>query len=463
MGKAIRKKIGGSRCPYWFARADETGCGTDPRSQRFADPGSPAFRGGKRFQDKSGGKPEIDRFGWIWSYHWAKNVIEPTFDLNKTVALWSDTVAVSQDTFVQFIDKKDVLLIPWSYGGDGSGRTRRWQAYGMMDRIIGMPTLGTGGSGVMHPSNLGNGFGFTRNLSKNGAAGVWQSLWADYVPGSLVVPWIATAHLGWSFGRNPQTKQEFIKVFLPLASERIFGDPEVLALACQLLECRARLPDLSDKQGQAQFTHAIARRFADQAGRKGFVYGDDLFRKGFADLLKQREQLAAAAQELKTKRTWQETLKDLYCCEAERRLVEVGHWLVFARALVDFDRLLRAYEAGEKRSLLEPPAQAAGDEEGLEEDELDEAMHEADATEEALKGIRKAMVAHVKRHGQIEKWSSEHRFPKPREAGPPIMFYEALVKELGSAIDAYRAQKFIPENTFSRCIKLGHSLSEQRR
>ena len=456
MGEAIRAKIAASPSPYWFARADETACGTDPRSRRFTDPSSPAFKGGKRFQDKPDAKPEIDRFGWIWSYHWAKNVIEPTRELNKVVVLWSDTVALSQDTFVQFIDKKDVLLVPWSYGGDGSGRTRRWQAYGMMDRVIGMPTLGTGGTGVMHPGNLGNGFEFTQNLSRNGAAGVWQSLWADYVPGSLVVPWIATAHLGWSFGRNPQTKQEFTKGFLSLASERIFGDPEVFALACQILECRTRLPNLSDKQGQAQFTRAIAQRFAGRAGRKGFAYSDGLFRKGFADLLKQRGQLATAAEKLKAKRTWEETLKDLYCCEAERRLLEVGHWLVFARALVDFDKLLLAYEAEHKRSLLEPPAQAAADEEELVGDELDEAVHEADATEEALEEIRKALVAHVERHGQIEKWSSKHRFPKPKEAGSPIMFYEGLVKEVGSAIEAYRTQKFVPENTFSRCVQLGN-------
>ena len=468
MGEAIRRKVGKSVCPYWFARADETSVGTDPRSQRFVDPKSPAFKGGKR-SDQRG---QVDTRGWIWSYHWAKNVIEPTRDLNRVVVLWSDTVSVSQDTFVQFVDKKDVLLVPWVYGGDGSGRTRRWQAYGMVDRVVGMPTLGTGGSGVMHPANLGNGFPFIRNLSQSGAAGVWQSLWADYVVASQVVPWIATAHLGWSVGRSPPTQEGFTAAFLPLVSEKIFGDREVLAIATEILKHRVRVPNLADKKGQAQFVADVAGRFASAAGRGKCHYDQAALKRGFADLADWRRELASLSQRLQAKQTWEEVLKDVYCCEAERRLHATDYWLVFAAALIDFDQLVRAYESKHKRSLLEPPAQAITEdkadddvEDDVEDDELDgllEDEEDEDPTAKALTRIRERLAGHVKRHDELEKWSARHRYPKARSGEEPIAFFQNLVKEMASALEAYKTQKFVPENTLSRCRKIGHELAAEK-
>ena len=445
MGTAIRRKIGHSPCPYWFARADETGCGTDPRSRRFVGPDSPAFRG-------------EDGRGWLWSYHWAKNVIEPTRDLGKTVVLWSDTVSKSQDLFVQFIDKKDVYLVPWAYGGDGSGRTRRWQECGMMDRVIGMPALATGGGGAMHPANLGNGFAFTENLCTNGAAGVWQSLWADYAVGSLVVPWIATAHLGWSFERNPGTQQEFGRSFLPNASAKIFGDRRVLPMVSEMMELRARVPDLSDKKGQGQFVGELAERFAGSAKKSPLAHDRALFERGFSDLLSIRRKLAAITGKLREGQTWAGALTDFYCCEAERRMLGADLWIVFAEALVEFDGILASYRSEHKRSILEPPAQGLQDEGGELDDELDEALHEADAAEKALIGIRDRFSRYLKRYRAAEKWAQRHRYPKPRQGGTPAQFLEAVVEEMSSAVEAYRTQGFIPENLLSRCRGLGHQL-----
>ena len=444
-GKAIERKVGHSPCPYWFARADETGCGTDPRSRRFVAPDSPVFRG-------------EDGRGWLWSYHWVKNVIEPTHNLGKTVVLWSDTVSKSQDSFAQFIDKKDVYLVPWAYGGDGSGRTRRWQECGMMDRVIGMPALGTGGGGAMHPANLGNGFAFTENLCRNGAAGVWQSLWAEYAVGSLVVPWIATVHLGWSFGRNPKTQQEFGRSFLPNVSAKIFGDARVLPMVSEMMELRVPVPDLSDKKGPGQFVSELARRFAGSAKRSPFAYDKALFERGFSDLLDLRRKLAAITGKLREGPTRAGALTDFYCCEAERRMLGADLWIVFAQALVEFDGILTSYRSEHQRSILEPPAQGLQDEGGELDDELDEALHEADAAEKALFRIRDRFAGYLKRYRAAEEWAQRHRYPKPRQGGTPAQFLEAVVKEMSSAVEAYRTQGFIPENLLSRCRELGHQL-----